>query len=166
MSGYELPPAGGETALCGCAGIGRLASLRCLCPDGRTGSTPVSRTTPEQSPLCSGFFFACGKKEVIRPLPCPSFSAKGHARLACSVVNALATARCRHHPFAGACDPNCPLTSDKGLKPHRAPGLCFALDLRPHSKQIEADYPSYAWKAPTLCKTKPGPFSSDLCYAY
>ncbi len=32
------------TALCGCAGIGRLASLRCLCPDGRTGSTPVSRT--------------------------------------------------------------------------------------------------------------------------
>ena len=29
---------------CGCAGIGRLASLRCLCPYGRTGSTPVSRT--------------------------------------------------------------------------------------------------------------------------
>lgn len=35
------------TAICGCAGIGRLASLRCLCPDGRTGSTPVSRTNPE-----------------------------------------------------------------------------------------------------------------------
>ena len=33
-------------AICGCAGIGRLASLRCLCPDGRTGSTPVSRTNP------------------------------------------------------------------------------------------------------------------------
>ena len=30
--------------ICGCAGIGRLASLRCLCPYGRTGSTPVSRT--------------------------------------------------------------------------------------------------------------------------
>ena len=30
---------------CGCAGIGRLASLRCLCPYGRTGSTPVSRTS-------------------------------------------------------------------------------------------------------------------------
>ena len=28
-------------------------------------------------------------------------SAKGHARLACSVVNALATARCRYQPFAG-----------------------------------------------------------------
>ena len=38
--------------MCGCAGIGRLASLRCLCPDGRTGSTPVSRTTdnPPRNP--------------------------------------------------------------------------------------------------------------------
>ena len=142
-------------------------ALRGISAHVQNKSKPTDYVTPEQSPLCSGFFFACGKKEeVICPLPCPSFSAKGHARLACSVVNALATARCRHHPFAGACDPNCPLTSDKGLKPHRAPGLCFALDLRPHPKQIEADYPSYAWKAPPLCKTKPGPFSSDLCYAY
>ena len=111
--------------------------------------------TPEQSPLCSGFFFACGEKEkVICPLPCPSFSAKRHARRTCSAQSALATARCRYHPFAGACDLNRPLTSGKGL------------DLRPHSKQIEADYPPHVWKAPALCKTKPGPFSSDLCYAY
>ena len=57
------------TAVCGCAGIGRLASLRCLCPDGRTGSTPVSRTNRndptqfEQTVVsCSdwvGSFFAC-----------------------------------------------------------------------------------------------------------
>ncbi len=36
---------------CGCAGIGRLASLRCLCPYGRTGSTPVSRTSSKTSCL-------------------------------------------------------------------------------------------------------------------
>ena len=29
-------------------------------------------------------------------------SAKGHARFACSVVNALTTAPCRYQPFAGA----------------------------------------------------------------
>ena len=70
------------------------------------GSSPATPTTSEQSPLCSDFFFAYGKKEVIRPLPCSSFSAKGHARLACSVASALTTVRGRYHPFAGACDRN------------------------------------------------------------
>ena len=45
------------TASCGCAGIGRLASLRCLCPDGRTGSTPVSRTTRRGRHIVRGDFF-------------------------------------------------------------------------------------------------------------
>ena len=43
--------------VCGCAGIGRLASLRCLCPDGRTGSTPVSRTKKERHDLGRVFLF-------------------------------------------------------------------------------------------------------------
>ena len=59
-----------------------------------------------------------------------------------------------------------PAPPSKGLEPDALRAFCFAGDLRPHPKQIEADYPSYAWKAPPLCKTKPGPFSSDLCYAY
>ena len=37
--------------------------------------------------------FLC--KKVIRPLPCFSFFTKSHARLTCSVVNALTTVRCR-----------------------------------------------------------------------
>ena len=36
----------------------------------------------------------------IRPLPCSSSFAKRHARLTCSLVNALTTAHCRYHLFA------------------------------------------------------------------
>ena len=61
----------------------------------------------EQSPLCSDVFFAsgrciCRKKAAVAPLPCSSFSAKGPARLACSLASALTTARCRYQPFAAA----------------------------------------------------------------
>ena len=94
-------------------GFGRLTSQRQQDGSGRDADFIVDRrskltapATSEQSPLCSGFFFAFGEKEAIRPLPCSSFSAKGHARLACSVVNALATAHSRYHPFAGVCDRN------------------------------------------------------------
>ena len=43
--------------------------MRCLCPDGRTGSTPVSRTTPEQSSLCSGAFLCLWQKRRHPPAP-------------------------------------------------------------------------------------------------
>ena len=33
---------------CECAGIGRQASLRCLCSTGRVGSSPITRTTPQK----------------------------------------------------------------------------------------------------------------------
>ena len=72
------------------------------------GSNPLTQTTTsEQSPLCSGVFFAfgrciCRKKAAVAPLPCSSFSAKGPARLACSLASALTTARCRYQPFAAA----------------------------------------------------------------
>ncbi len=38
-------------------------------------------------------------KKVIRPLPCFSSFTKSHARLTCSVVNALTTVRCRYQLF-------------------------------------------------------------------
>ncbi len=41
-------------------------------------------------------------KKIIRPLPCSSFFAKGHAWLACSVASALTTARGRYQLFAAA----------------------------------------------------------------
>ena len=72
------------------------------------GSNPLTQTTAsEQSPLCSDVFFAsgrciCRKKAAVAPLPCSSFSAKGPARLACSLASALTTARCRYQPFAAA----------------------------------------------------------------
>ncbi len=46
---------------------------------------------------CGDFF----KKSPARSFRCVSFSAKGHARLICSLVNALTTALCRYQPFAG-----------------------------------------------------------------
>ena len=74
---------------------------------GRACRTGKTRATSEQSPLCSDIFFAPGRlylpqKAAVAPLPCPSFSAKGPARLACSLASALTTARCRYQPFAAA----------------------------------------------------------------
>jgi len=40
-------------------------------------------------------------KAKLHPLPCSSSFAKGRARDACSVVNALAAALLRYQPFAG-----------------------------------------------------------------
>ena len=67
---------------------------------GNRGSNPLRVTTSQQTMLHSkipliwvGFFHM---------LRCCSLSQKGHARLACSVVNALATARGRYHLFASA----------------------------------------------------------------
>ena len=36
-----------EELICECAGIGRQASLRCLCSTGRVGSSPITRTIPQ-----------------------------------------------------------------------------------------------------------------------
>ena len=69
-------------------------------------------------PLCGGNFLRFALKIPCFPpqksagrclsacrrgtgFPCSSFSAKGHARLACSAQSALATAHSRYHPFAG-----------------------------------------------------------------
>ena len=35
-----------EGLICECAGIGRQASLRCLCSIGRVGASPITRTIP------------------------------------------------------------------------------------------------------------------------
>lgn len=47
-------------------GIGRLAGFRCQCSQGRAGSTPASRTTSEQSSLCSDNFFIKSTPETER----------------------------------------------------------------------------------------------------
>ena len=57
---------------------------------------------PRQSKLyiaCSDFF----SKIRVRSYRCSSFFVKRHARLSCSVVNALTTARCRYHLFTILC---------------------------------------------------------------
>ncbi len=113
--------------------------VACLVRDQEAaGSSPATPTTSEQSPLCSDFFLAYGKKEVIRPLPCSSFSAKGHARLACSVASALTTARGRYHPFAGA-GPHPALIklTNQGLEPFRAPGPLFCPRFSPASRAYQ-----------------------------
>ena len=44
-----------EGLICECAGIGRQASLRCLCSIGRVGSSPITRTS----------FFSGVRKEAL-----------------------------------------------------------------------------------------------------
>ena len=58
-------------------------------------------TSPQASYRLRDFF----TKVTGAPLRCVSFSAKGHARLPCSVASALATVRCRYQPFAGSDPP-------------------------------------------------------------
>ena len=50
---------------CGCAGTGRLASLRCLCPYGRAGSTPASRTTSPRTTYRSRRLFCKSHLSLI-----------------------------------------------------------------------------------------------------
>ena len=46
--GYNSQAFDFEELICECAGIGRQASLRCLCSTGRVGSSPITRTTPQK----------------------------------------------------------------------------------------------------------------------
>ena len=64
----------------------------------RTGASRIASGVPRRNELRSFRFFVSQNRP---PLHCSSFSAKGRARLTCSVVNALATACCRCQPFAG-----------------------------------------------------------------
>ena len=58
------------------------------------GSSPVTSTTSEQSPLCSDVFFCLRhKKPPGASLPCSSSPQKVTLRLRCSLVNALTTLR-------------------------------------------------------------------------
>ena len=45
--GYNSQAFDFEELICECAGIGRQASLRCLCSTGRVGSSPITRTIPQ-----------------------------------------------------------------------------------------------------------------------
>ena len=50
--------------------------------------------TSEQSPLCSDVFYAYGKKDVIRPLPCSSFPNRNRWRWVAVWVPKCARASC------------------------------------------------------------------------
>ena len=83
--------------------------LKTALADQKTGSDLDCSTAPRRSKVrfAPTSFFAfgrciCRKKAAVAPLPCSSFSAKGPARLACSLASALTTARCRYQPFAAA----------------------------------------------------------------
>ena len=58
---------------------------------------PTPLPASSQSPFMLG---ADGKRPPLTSLPCSSFSAKRHAKVACSVVNALTTALFCYHLFA------------------------------------------------------------------
>ena len=81
------------------------------------GSSPSVSTTSEQSPLCSGLFFA---KISRPPAPLLLLFAKSHARLTCSVVNALTTVRCRYQLFASCVGVSPPAKTVKTSSPQAA----------------------------------------------
>ena len=68
---------------------------RCVRDAEVAGSNPVTSTTSEQVSLVP--IFLC--KKISHLLHCSSFFVKRHARLTCSLVNALTTVRCRYHLF-------------------------------------------------------------------
>ena len=63
------------------------------------GSNPVIPTTSEQVSLVP--IFICIK--ISHSLYCSSSFTKSHARLVCSVVNALTTTHCRYQLFVSFC---------------------------------------------------------------
>ena len=64
-------------------------------------SSLVTRTTSSRTSYRSRRRFLFQSKRRLSFTPSLLLSAKGHARLACSLVNALTTARCRYQPFEG-----------------------------------------------------------------
>ena len=64
------------------------------------GSSPTSSSTSEQSPLCSGLFFALGRKIGHPPAPLLLLTEKGHAHVACSLASALTTALAVYQLFS------------------------------------------------------------------
>ena len=86
---------------CRCDGIGRRDGLKIRWWRHRVGSSPTTGTTSSRTSYRSRRRFLFQSKRHLSFTPSLLLSAKGHARLACSLVNALTTARCRYQPFAG-----------------------------------------------------------------
>ena len=64
------------------------------------GQAPLRRSQGGASSQSPFMFGAVGRLPPLTSLPCSSFSAKRHAKVACSVVNALTTALFCYHLFA------------------------------------------------------------------
>ena len=80
---------------------GRRGGLKIRCQRWRVGSSPTTGTTSSRTSYRSRRRFLFQSKRHLSFTPSLLLSAKGHARLACPLVNALTTARCRYRPFAG-----------------------------------------------------------------
>ena len=70
-------------------------------------SNRVGHATSPQASLGLRRLFCFTDKPPRRLVPLRLLSAKGHARFACSLVNALTTALCRYQPFAGVPTAGC-----------------------------------------------------------
>ena len=81
--------------LCGCAGTGRLASLRCLCPDGRTGSTPVSRT--KKKDICFADVLLFWVPPPVGRLHPSGFQCSGRQSHPCAKVLSCGQNTCTRH---------------------------------------------------------------------
>ncbi len=86
-----------SSAATGCSSVW----YECLVRDQEAMSSNLITPTTSRQVLLACRDFLC-QKSRLRLTDCRSFSAKSLARLACSVVNALATVRCRYHLFAVA----------------------------------------------------------------
>ena len=91
-----------ETYNCRCDEIGRRSGLKIHRWQHRAGSSPATGTTSPQASYRLRRLFIPRIKSHLALMPLRLLSAKGHARRACSLVNALTTARCRYQPFAGS----------------------------------------------------------------
>ena len=101
------------------------------------GSSPITRSTSEQATYRLLRLFL--QKARARSFCCSSSSGKRHARLACSLASALATARCRYHLFPGG-GPAVPLGQNESIS--RGP-VCVSVGLRliPWFQRMTAGFP-------------------------
>ena len=83
-----------------CDGIGRRSGLKIHRWRQRTGSSPVTGTTSEQTSYRLLRLFYKSQSALT---PLLLLSAKSHAQLTCSVASALAAVRCRYQLFADLC---------------------------------------------------------------
>ena len=64
--------------ICGDAGIGRQASLRCLCQYWRVGSSPISRTSVKDIRFSSVLFYISANQQISKALSSKKSTLESH----------------------------------------------------------------------------------------